>query len=206
MVVWSRQGLELAYDYAERVLLSLLGLSIIWRFLPSMADYPVDILLVTSECAAVVMIVIRRRAQQTDMSLGATLVALVGTTGALLVRPGGDPLIPDWAAALTMMVGFLLNIAAKVSLNRSFGITAANRGVKRHGPYRFMRHPMYAGYIMTQIAFLAFSPSLWNLVVYLITWSAQLLRIWTEERMLLQDSEYRAYASAVPFRLIPGVY
>jgi protein-S-isoprenylcysteine O-methyltransferase Ste14 len=152
------------------------------------------------------MIVLRRPAQQTDLSAYAVLVALAGTAGGLLVRPGGDPLVAGWIAGLMMLTGILFNISAKVSLNRSFGMTAANRGVKRQGPYRFMRHPMYVGYAITQLGFLLMNPTLWNLAVYAMAWTAQLLRIGAEERVLSHDPEYRAYAGAVRYRLVPGLY
>ena len=197
---------ELVYDYAERIFLTILGVSIILRFLPSIGRHPVDAILLISEVAAVVMIICRRRAKTTDLSPYAILVALVGTTGGLLVHPGGQALIPEWVAGIVMIGGALLNIFAKVALNRSFGLAAANRGVKHKGVYQLMRHPMYAGYITTQFAFLLANPTAWNLAVYLAAWSAQLLRIQAEERVLSQDAAYRAYSASVPWRLAPGVY
>lgn len=197
---------DLAFDYGERLFLSVLCGGIVLRLLPTLADNPMNLLLVVSETAAVVMIVLRRPAQQTDLSAYAVLVALAGTAGGLLVRPGGDPLVAGWIAGLMMVTGILFNISAKVSLNRSFGMTAANRGVKRQGPYRLMRHPMYVGYAITQLGFLLMNPTLWNLSVYAIAWTAQLLRIGAEERVLNNDPEYRAYAGAVRYRLVPGLY
>ncbi len=38
------------------------------------------------------------------------------------------------------------SVFRKVLLGLSFGVVAANRGVKIGGPYSFIRHPMYAGY------------------------------------------------------------
>lgn len=206
MVVHSRPRLELAYDVAERVFIAAMGLWIIWRFWPSLADAPINGLFVASECAAVLMIVFRRRAGQVDLAPRTIVIALIGTTGVLLVSPGGEAVIPSWLGGMVIVAGSLLNIAAKISLNRSFGMAAANRGVQRQGPYRFMRHPMYAAYFVTQVAFLGLNPTLWNLCVYLAAWSAQLLRIQAEERVLGEDPAYRAYSAKVPFRLIPGIY
>ena len=206
MTLFTRIFVERAYDYAERAFLTVLGIAIVARFAPTLSDYPINVLLVISECAAVVMIVLRRPSTHIDLSAYAIGIALVGTTGSLLVRPGGTPLIPLWIGAAMMVTGFLLNIASKLSLNRSFGLTAANRGVQRQGPYRFMRHPMYAGYIITQMGFLLTNPTLWNVVFYAAAWSAQLLRISAEERVLMRDAEYRSYAQRVPYRLAPGLY
>jgi protein-S-isoprenylcysteine O-methyltransferase Ste14 len=123
-----------------------------------------------------------------------------------MVRTAGGGLIPLAAGASLMMAGLVLNISAKIALNRSFGVTAANRGVKRAGPYRFLRHPMYLGYAATQLAFLLLNPSLWNLCAYAASWTAQILRIRAEERVLMEDPAYRAYADGVRFRLVPGLY
>ena len=92
-----RELAELIYDYAERIFLTILGFSIIIRFLPSIGRHPVDAILLVSELAAVAMIVIRKRATTgIDLSAQAILVALVGTTGGLLVQPGGGSgLIPE---------------------------------------------------------------------------------------------------------------
>lgn len=207
MALSKRELAEMLYDYGERIFLSILGFSIILRFLPYVTKSPVDAILLVSELAAVGMIVIRKRATTgIDLSPQAIFVALIGTTGGLLVQPGGTALIPETVAAAIMICGGLLNISAKVALNRSFGLTAANRGVKRRGPYQLMRHPMYAGYIATQIGFLLANPTGWNMMLYAIAWTGQILRIRAEERVLTQDEEYRAYASAVPYRLAPGVY
>jgi protein-S-isoprenylcysteine O-methyltransferase Ste14 len=197
---------ERAYDLAERAFVALLSGSIILRFLPSLADHPFNAVLLASECAVVAITLFRRRAETVDLSAYAITIALAGTTAGLMVRPDASGPVPGWVGGLIMIGGGLLSIAAKVALNRSFGLAAANRGVKRKGPYRLMRHPMYAGYILTQAGFLMCNPSAWNIGVYLIAWTVQLLRIAAEEKVLVEDEAYRAYASTVRFRLAPGVY
>lgn len=197
---------ERAYDYAERAFVTVLGLWIVLRFLPGLAQHPFDAVLLTSELAGVALVLFRKRAHRADLSPYAIAIALAGTTAGLMVRPGGAPLIFEPAAGLVMIAGGLVSISAKVCLNRSFGLAAANRGVKRTGPYRLVRHPMYAGYILTQIGFLLAHPTAWNLAVYLVAWTVQLMRIGAEERVLMEDQAYRDYAGAVRGRLIPGLY
>jgi protein-S-isoprenylcysteine O-methyltransferase Ste14 len=65
---------------------------------------------------------------------------------------------------------------------------------------------MYAGYALTQITFLLFNPCAWNLGVYVLSWSVQILRIRAEEKLLQEDPAYRDYAGQVRFRLAPGLY
>ena len=105
-----------------------------------------------------------------------------------------------------MLAGFAAQIAAKLTLRRSFGIVAANRRIKVGGPYRIIRHPMYAGYLLTHVGFLLFNPSLWNSRIYLIGFGFQLVRILAEERVLFQDTAYRVFAAQTRYRLLRGVF
>ena len=194
------------FDLVERGFLLTLCLWAIARLAPSITTEPQVSLLLVSEGLAVVFILLRRPARRIDVSPYAAGVAFLGTAAPLLViAPGGD-WIPSGLGAALMAMGLLLNISAKIALNRSFGLAAANRGVKRAGPYQLLRHPMYAGYAFTQATFLLLNPCPWNLGVYALSWSAQILRIRAEEKLLLEDPAYRDYAADVRFRLIPGVY
>jgi protein-S-isoprenylcysteine O-methyltransferase Ste14 len=196
----------LVLDLVERGFLLALSLSTVARLAPSLSTQPFLILLLISEGLAVAFILLRRRAFRSDCTVFATVVAFVGTAAPLFVIAPGGPIIPPGVGAVLMIAGLLLNIASKVALNRSFGLAPANRGVKRAGPYRYLRHPMYAGYMTTQIAALLLNPCLWNLGVYAVAWSAQIFRIQAEEKLLRDDPEYRTYSDAVRYRLIPWVY
>jgi len=99
-----------------------------------------------------------------------------------------------------------LQVAAKLILGRSFGIIPANRGVRVVGPYRFIRHPMYAGYTRTHMGFLLVMPSATNAALYALAFSFQVSRIFREERVLFADPGYRAFAERVPYRLVPGLF
>jgi protein-S-isoprenylcysteine O-methyltransferase Ste14 len=194
------------FDLSERGFLMALAAMLVFRLTPTAAQQPQVWLIVISEGLATAFILMRRRAFAADLSPYAAMVAFAGTAAPLLVIAPGGGLIPPTLGLWAMMTGLLLNISAKAALNRSFGLAAANRGVKRAGPYRLLRHPMYAGYVITQVVFLLLNPCFWNLAVYAVGWSMQLLRIRAEERVLLQDPAYQAYAREVRFRLIPGVY
>lgn len=69
-----------------------------------------------------------------------------------------------------------------------------------------MRHPIYAVYLITAVAYMAENPSLWNVAVFVIHFAGQVVRIRTEETVLARDPDYRAYQAAVRYRLIPGIY
>jgi protein-S-isoprenylcysteine O-methyltransferase Ste14 len=194
------------FDLVERAFLLVLSLTAIVRLAPQIGQSPYIALLLISEGLAVAFILLRRPALRSDLSPYAAGVALLGTAAPLMVTASGHPLIPGVIGFCVMIAGLLMNISAKVALNRSFGLAAANRGVKREGPYRWLRHPMYAGYALNQAAFLLLNPCLWNLCVYALAWSVQILRIGAEEKLLLNDPAYRAYAGEVRYRLVPGLY
>jgi protein-S-isoprenylcysteine O-methyltransferase Ste14 len=167
----------------------------------------VSLVLLLSESTVVVFVVIRRYTSDVSVQPLDWLIALLGTTAPLLVRPtGGEPLVPLSVCAPLMLAGMVLQVAAKFALSRSFGVVAANRGVKMGGPYRLVRHPMYAGYATTQIAFLLTNPSAWNAAVYGFALAFQIGRIVAEERVLVRDPSYRAFAAAVPYRLVPRLF
>ncbi len=130
--------------------------------------------------------------------------ALAATLAPLLLIPV-PPLAPN-AGLVLVFGGMAFSLSAKLILRRSFGIVAANRGVKRGGPYRFVRHPMYAGYVITHIGTLLLLPHTWNWVLFLFAWTAMAMRIQAEERVLSGDPAYAAYMVEVRYRLVPGVY
>jgi protein-S-isoprenylcysteine O-methyltransferase Ste14 len=201
----SRTGARL-FDLVERGFLLFLGVSAFVRLGPAIGQEPQVALILTSEGLAIAFILLRKPALNADYSPWAAAAAFVGTAAPLMVIAPGRPLISPQVGFWVMAAGLLMTILAKLALNRSFGLAAANRGVKRAGPYRLMRHPMYAGYAATQVIFLLLNPCLWNLCVYALAWTVQILRIRAEERVLLQDPAYRDYADVVRFRLLPGVY
>ena len=116
------------------------------------------------------------------------------------------PLLPSVICLLIIIGGIFTQITAKIVLGRSFGVVAANRGVKVAGPYRIIRHPMYAGYTITHIGLLLSMPSLLNAALYTLAFSFQVVRILREEAVLVRSEDYRDFCSRVRYRLLPGVF
>ncbi|BCI68418.1 methyltransferase family protein [Acetobacter aceti] len=136
------------------------------------------------------------------------LVAVLGTYAGLLVvaTPHVSPLLPSLLCGSLALLGILLSLSAKLSLRRSFGIIAASRQLKTGGPYRVIRHPMYAGYLLMQVAFLLQYPTAHNAVVLLFTWWMQIMRINAEEKMLAPRSEWVGWSKEVRWKLIPFIF
>jgi protein-S-isoprenylcysteine O-methyltransferase Ste14 len=75
------------------------------------------------------------------------------------------------------------------------------------GPYRFMRHPGYAGFIISWLGAPMLLGSLWALVPSLIGCWLTVVRTATEDRILHEELPgYSQYAQSVRFRLLPGVW
>ena len=165
------------------------------------------LLLLASEALVVVLTVFRRAPMVVDRSLRARVLTTLAMIGPPLVAPAVvAPLIGDTISASIGVVGLLIVIAGKISLGRSFGLIPANRGIVSTGLYRLVRHPIYLGYFITHVAFVAANPTFWNVVVLVVADLAQLARAVCEERTLAQDEAYRAYQTKVRWRVVPGLF
>jgi protein-S-isoprenylcysteine O-methyltransferase Ste14 len=165
-----------------------------------------SLLWMASEGVVVVLLVLRRDSTSISRRPADWLAGIAGSFLVLLVRPSGTPLLPDAVGSALIVAGTAFQLWGKATLGRSFGIIAANRGVVGGGPYRIVRHPIYLGYLVTHVGFLASNGSVRNLAVYLATYLFQVIRIYAEERVLSEDGGYREYCRAVRYRLLPGLF
>lgn len=168
---------------------------------------PAGLGLMAQETIAVVLIVVRRRARGTSRSPVAWLATGIGAFGILVARPAHDPLFGLEPLSMALQfAGALMATASLGFLGRSFGIVPANRGVQDGGPYRIVRHPVYASYLVTNLAYLLENPTAWNVAVIAVATAFQLVRIAKEEEFLSADGRYAAYMRQVRWRLVPLVY
>jgi protein-S-isoprenylcysteine O-methyltransferase Ste14 len=216
---------DLVLDIIERAVVLILFLYFANRMLPQLARlitteiaYPelfwlaasknLDAaLLVISELLGVFLILTRHFATIVSTHPVDWALSLIAVNAPLLAAPAAaSTFIPSQIATALMFAGMITQISAKTALWRSYGLIPANRGVKTKGPYRFVRHPMYAGYTLTHIGFLLGFPSLQNLLLYLLTFSIEVARLMREELILKKDPLYCDYATRVYYRLLPGVF
>jgi len=153
----------------------------------------------------VAMFLTRRRSRATSSRPFEWLVASGGWLP-LLARPHEAEGPLALAGAILQAGGLGLTCAAMLSLGRSFGVVAANRGLKVHGLYRFVRHPVYLAHSVTFVGFFMANPTPWNAFVGIATLACQVFRMSAEERVLAATSEYDDYRRHVRWRLLPGVY
>ncbi len=149
------------------------------------------------------------------------LAPLLGLGGLLImVVPGLEArLSPLVIFSLPLKAIMLLLIVAGYSLgayalieNRFFSGVVRIQSERGHqvvssGPYRWMRHPGYAGALLTYLATPFFLDSVWTLLPVLFTVAILIIRTSLEDRTLQEELPgYRDYAGKVRFRLLPGIW
>ncbi len=188
----------------EKIFLIILAAIVIMRLAPAVPEHPQLLLFLVSELAGVVFILTQRKGDWA-VSPYVTAIAFVGTAAPLCAIPVGQMLVPEFITTFLTLVGASIALMGKFSLRRSFGLVAANRGVKTGGLYALVRHPIYCGYVINHIGLLLLYASPWNALIFSVAWLAFWLRAIEEERFLLADPAYRDYASRVRYRIIPGI-
>lgn len=137
----------------------------------------------------------------------AWLATAIGTWGLLASRPHYHPLFGLEGLYFGLQLGGALAAACSLGfLGRSFGLVAANRGVRTSGPYRIVRHPLYMSYFFAQVGYTLENPAVRNAILLVIVLSFQLVRIRTEEDCLRRDPSYASYCERVRYRLVPGFW
>ncbi len=189
--------------------------AMVWLFLVSFQaakvyEHPwvstVGLLLINT--VALVLFVTRRDASRVG-NIWEGLIAVSGTfVVSLLLIVSNDegttlgtdaPLLPT----IIQCAGIAGWAVSLVALGRSLGIAPADRGLVRHGPYRFIRHPIYAFEALFFAGWLinVHTPSA---ALVVVVWAAlQIARIVREERIL---GGYDDYRQAVRWRILPGVW
>lgn len=114
-------------------------------------------------------------------------------------------------------IGFLLfgfslifRIWAHVAIGKSYSPTLEVRKdheLVKHGPYKYIRHPIYTGTIIALLAIPIFSSSPLGLFFSLLSIPLFVHRIRNEEKMLIEEygDEYREYQETT-WSLFPYVY
>lgn len=150
---------------------------------------------------------VRRPARLVSRRPDDWLLAFGGTFAGVLFRPQGAH--PGWgvqSGLVLQLIGVAIVVASLLTLGRSFGFAAADRGVVTRGTFRVVRHPMYTSYLFLQSGYLLQSLSVRNAVILLLGSLCNAGRALAEERLLAANSEYRVYRTRVRWRLIPGLW
>ena len=115
------------------------------------------------------------------------------------------------AGAVAFALGFALLIWSMVS-NAYFATIVRVQGDRGHsvcntGPYRYVRHPGYAGTIVQSLAVPLLLGSPWALIPGCLGAVALILRTVLEDRTLLNELDgYEEYTGQTRYRLVPSIW
>jgi protein-S-isoprenylcysteine O-methyltransferase Ste14 len=121
----------------------------------------------------------------------------------------------DWAIQVVALVFFALGqglFSWAMASNKFFSGTVRIQEERGHtvatgGPYQYVRHPGYVGYIISWIATSLALGSLWALIPVGLVMGLFVIRTALEDKTLLEELDgYREYAARVRYRLLPGVW
>ena len=161
------------------------------------------------QLALAVLIIIRYRRVAATSGLYPRIVALLGSFLFVLLVPflsrhESSPSL-EIISLVLMLSGSILSTMVLLALGRSFSILPEARKLVVTGPYRFVRHPLYATELIFMLK-LVIQFTLWPaVIVFLIQLVIQLERMRIEEQLLSRTfAEYGMYASHT-VRLIPGL-
>ncbi len=125
-----------------------------------------------------------------------------------------------WSAA-PLWVEWLGGVLFALSLALTFWVMTANtflstfvriQDERGHtavtgGPYRFVRHPMYAGILLLSLGMPLLLGSWWALIPGVLNIALFFVRTSLEDRTLQAELPgYKEYVEEVHFRLIPGIW
>jgi uncharacterized membrane protein (UPF0127 family) len=200
---------KLPWRFGTNVFLALLWLGFAsanfldWR----VTHRPVGLGATIFEAMGAIFFMIRRKPWVTTTAPLAWTATTIGTWGMLAARPSYSPLFGAEGVYFTIQLVGVVGAAASLGvLGRSFGLVAANRGIRTRGPYSVIRHPLYASYFITDLGYTLESPSTWNALVFVLVMAFQVVRIRTEEEFLREDPHYLRYCAQVPYRLVPRLW
>jgi protein-S-isoprenylcysteine O-methyltransferase Ste14 len=114
--------------------------------------------------------------------------------GVLMFAVGGG--IGGWA----MITNAYFSTAVRIQTDRGHTVC-------RTGPYRFVRHPGYVGFILQSLGTPIIFGSLWALIPGFIAAVLMIIRTSLEDRTLQAELPgYPDYVDDVSYRLIPGLW
>lgn len=161
-----------------------------------------------STFVVVLTMVFRRAPKRITANPWFWLLAFVNTYFPQAILPfmdRGQPVISPLLSNVIAIAALLFTIWARLSLGRNIGFVPAQREIVTAGAYRYVRHPIYTGLILSYlaVALRIYSPRNVTLLAIAVFW--MLVKSFVEESFLRTDPQYAAYMTRVRVRWIPFV-
>ncbi len=112
------------------------------------------------------------------------LAGAFGVYGFVLLPAAKIPPMGLYVPAALMALGAALVLLSLIYLRRSFTVTPQARSIRQNGPYAVIRHPMYAGNILSVFGLGLMFVTPQSLVLSFAIASLQIGRAYFEERLL----------------------
>ena len=110
------------------------------------------------------------------------------------------------AGVAIQVAGSGFAVYSLATLRRSFGLAPQVRTLVRTGPYRYIRHPLYVGELVSLAGVVVVSPSWQRLSIWVAIAAIQGYRAIQEERLLAtHELQYASYMRTTK-RFIPGLF
>jgi protein-S-isoprenylcysteine O-methyltransferase Ste14 len=123
-----------------------------------------------------------------------------------LVRGVAPGAVQQAASDVLLVSGAAWSVWSLRFLGRNVSVLAQARAVVDRGPYRWVRHPLYAGEIVSSLGVALAMNSLAALACWLVLCGLQIYRALREEQVLLDAlpayRDYRTHTAA----LVPGLF
>lgn len=123
-------------------------------------------------------------------------------TGPLLAR---HPLLLALEAAALALAGWALLTMRPTNMNVTPDVRAGSVMVS-HGPYRFVRHPMYASILLGTLALVLDTPALLRWAIWAVLLVDLVLKLNYEEALLVAHHPEYAVLQQKTKRLAPFIY
>lgn len=102
---------------------------------------------------------LKRKPTYAKGAIGPSILAYISSAIPLIYLSPTSTLRSLYLASdLMAILGFLFVAFATIELGTSIGISPANRGHVRSGIYRYIKHPMYLGYVISEAGLALINP------------------------------------------------
>lgn len=130
------------------------------------------------------------------------------------IRFGWSPKLLFWIHIVGLVLFILGNTLFSWAMVSNYYFSTSvriqfDRGhtVSTGGPYRYVRHPGYVGFIILNLAAPLILGSLWAFIPAGLTAGLFIIRTFYEDRTLKEELDgYAEYAKEVRYKLLPGIW
>lgn len=143
------------------------------------------LLLVLRDFAATYFFLKRNAAKETAALVPSALAYISSAMPLLYFGPVSASKALFLGADLLSIAGFLIVAFATLELGTSIGVAPANRGLVSSGIYRRFKHPMYLGYVISEVGMVLLNPL--NAAILILSVTLYSYRSYSENKLFITN-------------------